>query len=226
MVMISFGKERRKRRRFSEEALVHMDGLYGLALRLSKHERDAEDLVQDTYLKAYQHFDKYRPGTNCKAWLFKILTNTFINRYRKHQRSQTYLAEDLSPSPLERLAAKEPNPIIENGHDQAKLLETVFGDEVNAALAKVPVDFRMAVLLVDLFDCSYKECADIMDCPIGTVMSRLHRGRQALQRLLVDYAIGQGIIKADHTDDLQQRSGGAQIVPLRPKRMSGGSVDA
>jgi RNA polymerase sigma-70 factor (ECF subfamily) len=193
--------EKKRRARFNDEAMVHLNAMYGLALRLSKNERDAEDLVQETCLKAFQHFDKYTQGTNCKAWLFKILTNTFINRYRKKQRQRTVLADDMTPSPLARVVAATPNPIERNAADQSELFERLFGDEVSAALEKVPVDFRMAVLLVDLYNFSYKETAEMMRCPIGTVMSRLYRGRRILQGQLADYAEQQGIIKRRENED-------------------------
>jgi RNA polymerase sigma-70 factor (ECF subfamily) len=194
-----------------------MDALYGLALRLTKNERDAEDLVQDTFLKGYQNFDKYLEGTNCKAWLFKILTNTFINRYRKTQREQTYFAEDLTPSPLERVAAKSAHPLVESAHDQAELFGRLFGDEVSAALMKVPVDFRMAVILVDLYDFSYKECAEIIGCPIGTVMSRLYRGRHMLQAMLAEYAMKEGIISSEWLEEQQAQRAGT-VVPFPSRR--------
>lgn len=198
-----------------------MDALYGLALRLAKNERDAEDLVQDTFLKAYQHFDKYTEGTNCKAWLFKILTNTFINRYRKSQRERTFLAEDFNHSPLETLAAKAPNPLRRSADSQAALFHKLFGDEVSSALEKLPVEFRMAVLLVDLYDFSYKECAEIMDTPIGTVMSRLYRGRRLLQGMLLEYAAEQGIIGQDTVDKAEEsEETGQKIVRLRPRGQS------
>ncbi len=186
--------ERKRRREFEREALVHLDALYGLALRLSRNERDAEDLVQDTCLKAYQHFDKYTQGTNCKAWLFKILTNTFINRYRRTQRRKTVFAEDMEVSPIDRLESRPTNPLEEHAEDQAELFGRLFGDEVSAALEEVPVDFRMVVLLVDLYGLAYKEAADIIGCPIGTVMSRLYRGRRILQSRLRGYAEERGLI--------------------------------
>lgn len=176
--------------------MVHLNALYGMALRLAKNERDAEDLVQDTCLKAYQHWDKYQPGTNCKAWLFKILTNTFINRYRKKQRQRTVFADDMAVSPLEVLASAKPSPMEEFGGDKAKMMANFFGDEVIAALDKVPVDFRTVVLLVDVFDLPYKDAAEIVECPIGTIMSRLYRGRRILQKQLLDYAIREGIVPA------------------------------
>lgn len=186
-----------KKEAFRTEALPHLDALYGVALRLIKNERDAEDLVQDTYLKAFNHFDKYQRGTNCKAWLFKILTNTFINRYRKKQKERTFLVEDDERPLYERYAAKPGSPLDRAFDSETQLYHTVFGDEVRDALEQVPTDFRMVVLLADLHDFSYKEIADIMDCPIGTVMSRLYRGRRLLQKQLVEYALTQGYLEID-----------------------------
>lgn len=194
-------QERKRRRRFEQEAAVHLNALYGLALRLSKNERDAEDLVQDTCLKAYQHWEKYTEGTNCKAWLFKILTNTFINRYRKKQRQRTVFAEDMTVSPLERLCAAAENPIERGFADHAEVMSELFGDEVCSALEEVPVDFRIVVLLVDVFDWSYKEAAEIVGCPIGTIMSRLYRGRRILQSRLLDYAVREGIVGPRQSDE-------------------------
>ena len=190
-------KERAKKEAFKKEALVHLDALYGVALRLIKNERDAEDLVQDTFLKAYNHFDKYQQGTNCKAWLFKILTNTFINRYRKKQKERVYLVEDDERPLYERFAAKADSPLERSVDSEEQLYHRVFADEVRDALELVPQDFRIVVLLADLQDFSYKEIAEIMDCPIGTVMSRLYRGRRLLQRQLVDYAVEQGYLTMD-----------------------------
>lgn len=193
-------KEKAKKAAFKKEALVHLDALYGVALRLVKNERDAEDLVQDTYLKAYNHFDKYKQGTNCKAWLFKILTNTFINRYRKKQKEKTYLVDDDARPLSERHASKPASPYDHPTHSEDQLYHRFFSDEVRDALEQVPSDFRIVVLLADLQDFSYKQIADIMDCPIGTVMSRLYRGRRLLQKQLVDYAVDQGVLAFDPRD--------------------------
>lgn len=194
---MSSNETKSKKAAFREEALPHIDALYGVALRLIKNERDAEDLVQDTYLKAFNHFDKYKRGTNCKAWLFKILTNTFINRYRKKQKEKTFLVEDDERTLYERHAARPALPLDRGFDDEAHLFHTVFGDEVREALETVPTDFRLVVLLADLHDFSYKEIAEIMDCPIGTVMSRLYRGRRLLQKHLVEYALDQGYLTLD-----------------------------
>jgi RNA polymerase sigma-70 factor, ECF subfamily len=190
-------REVAKKQAFKNEALVHIDALYGVALRLIKNERDAEDLVQDTYMKAYNHFDKYEQGTNCKAWLFKILTNTFINRYRKKQKERVYLVDDDERPLYERHAAPAESPMDQPAVSEEEMFHRLFGDEVRDALELVPEDFRIVVLLADLQDFSYKEIADIMDCPIGTVMSRLYRGRRLLQRQLVEYAMQQGYLSMD-----------------------------
>lgn len=194
---MSSNDKKSKKEAFREEALPHIDALYGVALRLIKNERDAEDLVQDAYLKAFNHFDKYKRGTNCKAWLFKILTNTFINRYRKKQKERTFLVDDDERSLYERHAARQASPLDRGFDDEAHLFHTVFADEVREALEGVPTDFRLVVLLADLHDFSYKEIASIMDCPIGTVMSRLYRGRRLLQKQLVEYALDQGYLEMD-----------------------------
>src|SRR5579859_1107202 len=166
---------------FERVALPHLDSLYATGLRMTRDPREAEDLVQDTLLAAYRFFDRFEPGTNCKAWLFKILTNTFINKYRKRVREREVRelaqAED-SPSLMSEdmaIASRDP---------EGKLVGALLSDDVKHALEQVPYDYRIAVVLCDLEDFSYKEIAEIVDCPVGTVMSRLHRGRRALQKLL------------------------------------------
>jgi RNA polymerase sigma-70 factor (ECF subfamily) len=198
---------------FQAEALVHLDALFGVALRLTKNERDAEDLVQDTLLKAYTHFDKYQMGTNCKAWLFKILTNTFINRYRKQSKEKVLLVDDDEYRPLaERAIAPDPNELEERFKDEQEWYQKLFSDKVKQALEEVPVDFRMVVLLADLYDFSYKETADIVGCPIGTVMSRLYRGRRLLASKLVDHALESGAITVDPRVDKLDEDGETQKV--------------
>jgi RNA polymerase sigma-70 factor, ECF subfamily len=185
-------KKRPSRADFEREALPHLPALYSAAVRLTRNERDAEDLVQDAILRAYRFFDSFEPGTNCKAWLFRILTNVFCNRYREREREQEILAEaESSEANVEQFLAG-----IENGRDvETALLGRMVSGEVERALKEVPQDFRLAVLLADLEDFSYKEIAEIMECPAGTVMSRLFRGRKILQKLLHDYAVEQGIIQ-------------------------------
>ncbi len=177
--------------RFDQEALVHLDVLYGAAMRYTRDPRDAEDLVQDTMVSAYRFFGGFEAGSNCKAWLFKILTNTFINKYRRRVRErevQTQIVEDDARSLISeeaREASRDPERFMPSSN--------LLSEDVKRALDAVPTDYRMAVVLCDLEDFSYKEIADIMDCPVGTVMSRLHRGRRLLQRSLREYAVAQGI---------------------------------
>lgn len=202
---------------FHEEAMPHVDALYGAAMRFTRSRRDAEDLVQDTLLKAYSNFDKYKPGTNCKAWLFRILTNTFINRYRKKQREQMYVADGVDGRSLdERAEAREENefePRVETGTENSARL---FGDEINEALNQLSFEFRSVVMLVDVYDFSYKECADILDCPPGTVMSRLYRGRRLLRSQLAEYAVEGGYIREVTEEHAQQISTDrGDVVELR-----------
>lgn len=172
-----------------------MDVLYNTALRMTRDEHDAEDLVQDTYLKAFRFCHRFEPGSNLKAWLFKILTNTFINKYRKKKKEPKFIPYDESNPFLlyEKLAdQREGPPLSERG---GKLLENLVEDEVIRALEELPSDFRIAVLLADLEGFSYQEIADMVGCPLGTVRSRLFRGRRLLQRKLLDYAVKRGFVK-------------------------------
>jgi RNA polymerase sigma-70 factor (ECF subfamily) len=187
--MFALSKQRKKQE-FEAVMLPHLDALYGAALRMTRNERDAEDLVQDATLKAFRFFHRFEPGTNAKAWLFKILTNTFVNKYRKRQRERSVLDE---------VEAEEAVTLHSDSPDQrdpeSALLGRLVSDHVKQALERVPEEFRLAVVLADLEDFSYREIADIMECPIGTVMSRLYRGRRMLQRTLQSYAQEQGIGK-------------------------------
>ncbi len=204
---------------FHQEALVHLDPLYGVALRLTKNERDAEDLVQDTLLKAYMHFGKYKQGTNCKAWLFKILTNTFINRYRKRSKEKVFLVDDDDYRPLaERAVAPRPNPLEEGAADEADWYRKIFSDKVKTALEEIPSDFRMVVLLADLYDFSYKETAEIVGCPIGTVMSRLYRGRRLLATRLADYALQEGMISHDPRVEIEEDGEQKKVIEFQRRR--------
>lgn len=178
---------------FYDEAVPHLDSLYVTALRLTRDPSEAEDLVQEAMLKAFRYFDKYEKGTNCKAWLFKILTNVFINRYNKKRSSKEVLSNDDEGRSLEeRVAAPGQNPFVDEILSEQELYHKFFGDEVKRALESLPEEYRLVVLLADLQDFAYKEIAEIMDCPIGTVMSRLFRGRRMLQAALADYAKRQG----------------------------------
>jgi RNA polymerase sigma-70 factor, ECF subfamily len=188
---------------FEALALEHMDALYASALRLTRSPKDAEDLVQDTYLKAFRFFESFERGTNIKAWLFKILTNTFINKYRRKVKEKEMAEAPAEDVMLDRFVSSDQVRALQDpeGDFFAKLLS----DEVVEALDQVPVDFRMVVILADIQDFSYKEIAEIVGCPVGTVMSRLFRGRRILQKHLYDYAIREGVIvppaKADGSGD-------------------------
>ncbi|HEX2658537.1 MAG TPA: sigma-70 family RNA polymerase sigma factor [Polyangia bacterium] len=188
---MSLFKRRPSRADFEGEALPHLPALYSAAVRLTRNERDAEDLVQDALLRAYRFFDSFQPGTNCKAWLFRILTNVFCNRYREREREHEILTEaKSSEANIEQFFAGQQG---RRDMDTA-LLGRLVSEDVERALAQIPEDFRLAVILADLEDFSYKEIAEIMECPAGTVMSRLYRGRKLLQGLLFDYAVEQGIV--------------------------------
>ena len=190
------GKARRLRREFEEVALPHVDALYGTALRMTRNDRDAEDLVQDTLLRAYRFFHKFEQGTNCKAWLFKILTNTFINRYNAGKRDRELVETmKLDEEAMQDIVAAEVS--VQARDPEGALASRLLSDDVIRALEALPADFRLAVLLCDVEEFSYKEIADIMECPVGTVMSRLFRGRKLLQKALHDYAVDQGIIRLD-----------------------------
>jgi len=228
-------KRRPSRADFEREALPHTQALYSAAVRLTRNERDAEDLVQDSLLRAYRFFDSFEPGTNCKAWLFRIMTNVFCNRYREREREQEILTEaKSSDANLEQFFAG-----VEGGRNvEGALLGKLVSEDVERALADVPDDFRIAVILADLEDFSYKEIAEIMECPAGTVMSRLYRGRKILQRSLFKYAVEQGVISPDWTaggaaDAAKKQAAaaqpaGAQTVGLdsyRRKRAGGAGTD-
>ena len=178
---------------FAEQAMPLMDSLYTAALRMTRNPADAEDLVQETYLKAYRGFKGYEQGTNLKAWLYRILTNTYINRYRQQKRRPTETdIDDVEDFYLyRRLGGIDEARISKSAEDS--LFEMFTDDEVKQALEALPEQFRMAVLLADVEGFSYKEIAEILDIPIGTVMSRLHRGRNRLQKGLYEFAVRRGL---------------------------------
>jgi RNA polymerase sigma-70 factor (ECF subfamily) len=187
-----------KRAAFEREALVHLDALYGLAVRLTQNERDAEDLVQDALVKAFRFFHRFDPGSNAKAWLFKVLVNTFYNTCRKHRNIQRLHSE----AELEGQAGQFISAASTAGlNAECEILDRLAAQEIRSAMDELPEEFRLAVILCDVYDFSYKEIAEILGCPVGTVMSRLYRGRRLMQRKLFDYAVEQGYLKPVRTDD-------------------------
>ena len=190
--MLNLTNTDRTRREFESLALGHIDPLYSAALRLTKNERDAEDLVQDTFLRAFRFFDKFERGTNIKAWLFKILTNTFINRYRRKVKERTVVEGAAREGQNERFVARDANESAAN--PEQYLFDRLLSDDVLRAIDVLPIDFRLVVILADLQEFSYKEIAEILDCPVGTVMSRLYRGRKLLQKSLLGYALESGVV--------------------------------
>jgi RNA polymerase sigma-70 factor, ECF subfamily len=187
---------------FADQAMEHMPSLYSAALRMTRNAADAEDLVQETYLKAYRGFDSFTQGTNLKAWLYRILTNTFINRYRaaKRRPDETDLEEVEDFYLYRRLGGLEGVRASRSAEDE--LLDFFTEGEVRDAVESLPEHFRLAVLLADVEGFSYKEIAEILDIPIGTVMSRLHRGRKGLQKRLYDFAAERGLLGDEqHPDD-------------------------
>ena len=184
---------------FAELAMPFMSGLYAAALRMTRNPTDAEDLVQETYLRAYRGFKGFQEGTNLKALLYKILTNTFINIYRaKKRRPQQETLDDVEDFYLYRRIGGLEAVDAERG-PEAEVLDSIPEESVKQALEDLPEQFRMAVLLADVEGFSYKEIAEIMDVPIGTVMSRLHRGRKQLQTRLWDLAIERGLVPSGST---------------------------
>jgi RNA polymerase sigma-70 factor (ECF subfamily) len=180
---------------FAEDTSEFMAPLYTAALRMTRNPSDAQDLVQETYLKAYRGYGGFQAGTNLKAWLYRILTNTFINSYRSRARhpEETEL-DDVEELYLFRRMSGRDDDIGRSAEDEA--LAWITDDEVKDALESLPETFRMTVLLADVEGFSYKEIAEIMDVPIGTVMSRLHRGRRALEKALHDFGVARGLVAA------------------------------
>ena len=199
--MLDFKHTDRTRREFEGLALEHLDPLYSAALRLTKNERDAEDLVQDTFLRAFRFFDKFERGTNMKAWLFKILTNTFINRYRRRVKERTVVEGAAREQSSEKFIVRETFETAVN--PEHYFFEKLLSDDVLRSIDALPIDFRLVVILADLQEFSYKEIAEILDIPIGTVMSRLHRGRRGLQKRLWEFATREGLISPDDSDGLE-----------------------
>ncbi len=177
-------EEELKAERFNEIAIKHIDSIYRFALYMAQNENDAQDLVQDTYLRAYRFFDKFQEGTNCKAWLLKILKNTFINSLRRNKRNPNMI----------RLSDMEEQGIdlASNSEFDGEVSGEIFDDNVTAAVESLPDSYKSVIILADVEGLSYREIADLVGCPIGTVMSRLCRGRRLLKKKLRNYALQYG----------------------------------
>jgi RNA polymerase sigma-70 factor (ECF subfamily) len=173
---------------FQKEAMIHIDSLYNFALRMTGDAEDANDLVQETYMKAYRFFDSFEKGTNCKAWLFRILKNSYINKYRKESKEPDKVDYD----DIKEFYHTIKHSSLDSNDMQEKMFGELLDDEVARALESLPEDFKEVVQLCDIEGFTYEEIANMVDCPIGTVRSRLHRGRKILRDKLMEYAIQHG----------------------------------
>lgn len=194
---------------FAQQAMEFMPALYSAALRMTRNPSDAEDLVQETYLKAFRSFGGFEQGTNLRAWLYRILTNTFINSYRSKKRrpAETELDEGEDLHLYRRLGGLE--AVLASRSAEDELMDWFTDVEVKNALEALPENFRIPVLLADVEGFSYKEIAEMLDIPIGTVMSRLHRGRKSLQKQLYEFALSRGLTGRDSrpiSEDLEPSS--------------------
>lgn len=209
------------RKEFEDVALPQLDALYGAALRLTRNPAEAEDLVQDAYVRAYRFWHTFKTGTSIKAWLFTILRNTFINRYHKTNRRRS------ARSDLEsQLSALGPEVAV--GHPTSKvpgpemaISQRITRERIMAALETIPEDYRMAVILADLEGLAYKEIAEVMECPIGTVMSRIYRGRRLLHTLLRDHAAELGLVEPE---EAASESAGGNTVDIQTYRTKRGNA--
>jgi RNA polymerase sigma-70 factor, ECF subfamily len=200
---------------FADEALTHLDALFGVACKLTRNPTEAEDLVQDAFVKAMRARDQFHAGTNLKAWLFRILTNTFINKYRRGGLERAVLdGPDADPLADGWVSASTMRQLRD---PETLALMPLVEDEIRRALDALPAEFRLAVVLSDVEEFSYNEIAEIMGCPVGTVMSRLHRGRKLLQRSLYNHALSLGIVKGEErVGETGDRGAGAE-APARPE---------
>jgi RNA polymerase sigma-70 factor, ECF subfamily len=175
---------------FEREALPHMDALYNFALRMTGDGDDANDLVQDTFLRAFRFFDKFEKGTNCKAWLFRIMKNTFINSYRKKSKEP----DKVDYEDVENFYENAKPSSTDSAHLEKEIYDNLLDDDISSAIASLPDDFKTVIILSDIEGFTYDEIADFIDCPVGTVRSRLHRARKMLFAKLHKYAHDKGYV--------------------------------
>jgi len=178
---------------FEREAVPHMDALYNFALKMTGDSDDASDLIQETYLKAFRFFDKFEKGTNCKAWLFRIMKNTYINTYRKNVKEPDKVDYEDVENFYENIKASN----TDSAHLEKDIYDNLLDDELSEAISSLPEDFRTVVILADIEGFTYEEIADFIDVPVGTVRSRLHRARKMLFTKLYDYAGKKGYIEKE-----------------------------
>ncbi|HEY4756229.1 MAG TPA: sigma-70 family RNA polymerase sigma factor [Ignavibacteriaceae bacterium] len=191
VILAVFESQNKLYKEFEQEALPHMDALYNFALRMTGDGDDANDLVQDTFLKAFRFFDKFEKGTNCKAWLFRIMKNTFINSYRK----KTKEPDKVDYEDVEKFYETVKPSSTDSAHLEKEIYDNLLDDEITSAIASLPDDFKTVIILSDIEGFTYDEIADFVDCPVGTVRSRLHRARKMLFAKLYKYANEKGYVK-------------------------------
>ncbi len=182
-------------REFEQEAIPHMDAAYNFALRMTGDEDDADDLVQETFLKAFRFFDKFEKGTNCKAWLFRIMKNSYINDYRK----QTKEPDKIDYEDVQNFYENIKSDQVEMQHYEPDAFTNLLDDEISSAITDLPEDFRTVIILSDIEGFTYEEISDFVDIPVGTVRSRLHRARKMLYAQLYDYAKDKGFVTKKKT---------------------------
>jgi len=188
--------ERKLHQEFERETVPHMDSIYNFALKMTGDSDDANDLIQETYLKAFRFWDKFEKGTNCKAWLFRIMKNTFINTYRK----QTKEPDKVDYEDVENFYENIKPSSTDSAHLEKDIYDNLLDDELSEAITSLPEDFRIVVILCDIVGYTYDEIADFIDCPVGTVRSRLHRARKMLFTKLHKYAADKGYITKDEVE--------------------------